>query len=182
MTDVQSGNVEVFLNRPVSYLFYKIWWTIGLGLHNFVLIGVFGFLVLFLMIGIPQSMTIGIFVPLLILEAIFTIVLSIIIYTIVGLFAFWMEDINPVFWIVDKFIMILGGSYLPVALFPAIMYKFAIYSPFGASMFISHVVYDSWRVDWYKLMGMQVLWIVTLGLVLIWLFKKVQEKVSVNGG
>lgn len=182
MADVQSGNVEVFLNRPVSYLFYKIWWTFGLGLHNFILIGVFGFVVLSLIIGIPESMTIGIFLPLLFLEFILTTILTIIIYTIVGLFAFWMEDINPVFWIVDKFVMILGGSYLPVALFPSLMYKFATYSPFGASMFVSRIVYDSWRVDWYKLVGIQIFWIIALGLFLIWLFRKVQKKVSVNGG
>ena len=182
MTDVQSGNVEVFLNRPVSYLFYKIWWTFGLGLHNFIVIGVSGFLVLFLLIGIPESMTISMFLPVLFLEAIMTTILTIIIYAIVGLFAFWMEDINPVFWIVDKLVMILGGSYLPVALFPMFMYKFAIYSPFGASMFISHVVYNSWKTDWYKMVGIQVLWIIVLGLILSWLFKKVQKKVSVNGG
>jgi ABC-type uncharacterized transport system permease subunit len=62
------------------------------------------------------------------------------------------------------------------------MYKFAIYSPFGASMFVSHIVYDSWRVDWYRLMGIQIAWIVILGGLLIWLFKKAGEKVSVNGG
>jgi len=182
MADVQSGNIEVFLNRPVSYLFYKIWWTLGLGFHNFVIIGIFGFAILSLIIGIPESMTIGIFLPLLFLEFILTTVLTIIVYGIVGIFAFWMEDINPVFWIVDKFVMILGGSYLPVALFPALMYKFAIYSPFGASMFISHVVYDSWRTDWYKLMGIQVLWIIVLGIFLIWLFNMAKRKVSVNGG
>jgi ABC-2 type transport system permease protein len=182
MEDVQSGNVEVFLNRPISYLFYKIWWTFGIGFFNYIFIGIFGFIVLALLIGIPESMTIGLFIPTLLVEIILASILTIIIYAIVGLFAFWIEDINPVFWIVDKFVMILGGSYLPVALFPDLMYKFAIYSPFGASMFVSHIVYDSWRVDWYRLMGIQIAWIVILGGLLIWLFKKAGEKVSVNGG
>jgi ABC-2 type transport system permease protein len=182
MEDVQSGNVEIFLNRPISYLFYKIWWTFGLGFYNFIFIGIVGFIVLSLLIGIPESMTIGLFIPTLILEFILTSILSIIIYSIVGLFAFWIEDINPVFWIVDKLVMILGGSYLPVALFPVFLYKIAIYSPFGASMFISHIVYDSWRFDWYKLMGIQILWIFVLGILLLWMFKRVKEKVSVNGG
>jgi ABC-2 type transport system permease protein len=182
MADIQSGNVEVFMNRPVSYLFYKIWWTVGMGLYNFVFIGIFGFIFLFLLIGVPESMTIGIFIPTLFIELILTSVLSIIIYGIVGLFAFWIEDINPIFWIVDKFVMILGGSYLPVALFPVLMYKFAIYSPFGASMFITHTVYDSWRIEYYKLIGIQLIWIIILGTFLIWLFNKAKNKVSVNGG
>jgi len=182
MADVQSGNVEVFLSKPVSYLTYKIWWALGLGFYSFVFISFLGFFVLALIIGIPESMTISVFIPTLVLEFILTTILTIIIYSIVGLFAFWVEDINPIFWIVDKFVMILGGSYLPIALFPSLMYKIAIYSPFGASMFISHIVYDSWRTDWYKLMGIQVIWIIILGLVMVWLFKKAKKNVSVNGG
>jgi ABC-2 type transport system permease protein len=182
MEDVRSGNVEVFFSKPISYLYYKIWWTFGLGFYGFIFIGLFGFAVLFLMIGIPESMTIGIFIPTLILEFILTTILTFIIYSIVGLFSFWIEDVNPVFWIVDKFVMILGGSYLPVALFPDFLYKLAIYSPFGASMFISHIVYDTWKFDWYKLVGIQIFWIFALGFLLFYLFKKAREKVSVNGG
>jgi len=182
MTDVQSGNVEVFLNKPISYLSYKIWWTFGFGFYNFIFIGFLGFIILALLIGVPESMTIGIFLPTLFVEFILTTILTFIVYSIVGLFAFWVEDINPIFWIVDKFVMILGGSYLPVALFPSFLYQVAIYSPFGASMFISHIVYDSWRVDWPKLMGIQVFWIITLGVFLVWLFRKARKKVSVNGG
>lgn len=182
MADVQSGNVEVFINKPMSYLTYKIWWTFGLGFYNFVFLGFLGFVILFLILGVPHSMTIGMFIPTLFLELILATILTFIIYGIVGLFSFWVEDINPIFWITDKFVMILGGSYLPVALFPSYLYKIAIYSPFGASMFVSHIVYDSWKIDWYKLMGIQIFWIIILGLFLIWLFKKSKEKVLVNGG
>ena len=182
MEDVQSGNVEVFLCKPISYLSYKIWWTFGLGFYNFIFIGFLGFIILALVISVPASMTIGLFIPTLILELILATILTFIIYSIVGLLAFWIEDVNPVFWINDKFVMILGGSYLPVALFPDYLYKIAIYSPFGASMFVSHIVYDSWKVDWLKLMGIQIFWIITLGIFLIWLFKKARGKVSVNGG
>lgn len=182
MTDVQSGSVEIFLNKPISYLSYKVWWTFGLGFYNFLFIGFLSFIILALIIGIPPSMMTSLFLITLIIEFFLTSILTIIIYAIVGVFAFWIEDINPVFWIVDKFVMILGGSYLPVALFPAFLYNIAIYSPFGASMFISHIVYDSWKVDWVKLVGIQIFWIIVLGLFMVWLYKKAREKVSVNGG
>ena len=182
MEDVRSGSVEVFLSKPISYLSYKLWWTFGFGFYNFIVIGFLSFAVLYLMIGTPLSMTISIFIPTLILEFILTTILTLILYAIVGLFAFWVEDVNPVFWIVDKFVMILGGSYLPVALFPSFLYKIAIYSPFGASMFVSHLVYDSWKTDWIKLVGIQIAWIIVLGIFLVWLFKKARKNVSVNGG
>jgi ABC-type uncharacterized transport system permease subunit len=78
--------------------------------------------------------------------------------------------------------MILGGSYLPVALFPVFMYKLAIFSPFGASQFITHSVYDSWQSNWYMLLGIQLFWIIVLSLVAYVMFAKARQKVSINGG
>ena len=182
MADVQSGNIEVFLNKPISYLFYKMCWTFGLGFYNFVFIGILGFLVMALIIKIPDSMMIGLFIPTLIIEFILTTILTFLIYSIVGIFSFWMEDINPIFWIIDKLVMILGGSYLPIALFPDFLYKVSVYSPFGASMFVSHIVYNSWKLDYLKFIGIQIFWIIVLGLLLKIIFDKAVKKLSVNGG
>jgi ABC-2 type transport system permease protein len=96
--------------------------------------------------------------------------------------AFWIEDINPIFWMVDKMVMILGGSYLPVALFPSFMYKIALYSPFGASQFITHTVYESWKTNWFLLISIQIFWIVILSILAYIVFLKARKKVSVNGG
>lgn len=137
---------------------------------------------LYLAIGFPSTFASSIFlftVPFIFLGG---VILSLILYGIVGPLAFWIEDINPVFWIVDKAVMILGGSYLPVALFPLIMYKIALYSPFGASQFLTHSVYESWQGNWYKLFSIQFFWILILGFTLYLLFKGARKKVSVNGG
>ena len=182
MQDVKTGNVEVLFNKPVSYLLYRCWWQIGSGLYPFIVGTVLGALALGFIVGIPSTMTIGIFLPTLVLIFFGAGILSLVLYSIVGLLAFWIEEINPVFWIVDKAVMILGGSYLPVALFPAFMYKLALYSPFGASQFITHTVYSSWADDWYILLGIQAAWTIALGLVMYMMFIKAREKVSVNGG
>ena len=86
------------------------------------------------------------------------------------------------FWIVDKAVMILGGSYLPVALFPAFMFKIALWSPFGASQFVTHTVYETWQTNWYQLVGIQLFWIVLLGLIVYFMFERAKQKISVNGG
>lgn len=182
MYDVQTGSIELYINKPIYYLSYKMWWNLGLGFYSFIVVGLVGAIALSLIIGIPESMTIAIFIPTLILEFILTTILSLILYSLVGVLAFWIEDNTPVFWIVDKSVMILGGSYLPVALFPDLMYKIAIYSPFGASMFVSHLVYDYWATKWYMFVGIQIFWIIALGTLLVWLFKKARKKISVNGG
>ena len=182
MRDVQSGNIEVFFNKPISYLLYKTWWQIGSGLYSFLFAATLGSIILFLLIGIPQSMTVGIFLPTLFLVFLLASVLTLLVYALVGVLAFWIEDINPVFWIVDKAVMILGGSYLPIALFPPLMYKIALFSPFGASQFITHTVNESWQNNWYVLIGIQLFWIIITGISLYFLYSKAKKKISVNGG
>lgn len=182
MEDVKSGNVEVLFNKPISYLAYRAWWQIGSGAYSFLVTSVFGGLVLAASIGIPESMRLPLFVPSLLLAYIGAIVLSLALYAIVGLAAFWMEEINPLFWMVDKSVMILGGSYLPVAMFPAFMYKLAVWSPFGASQFISHSVHDSWRTDWLGLLSIQAFWIVLLSAVVVAMYAGARKRVSINGG
>ena len=182
MHDVQTGNVEVLFSKPVHYLFYRFWWQIGMGIYSFVIITIVGILGLYFTIGFPATFGTAIFLFTLPFVFLGGILLSFIIYSIVGVLAFWIQDINPVFWIVDKAVMILGGSYLPVALFPPIMYKIALYSPLGASQFLNHTVYTSWQSNWYQLMGIQIIWIILLGLVLFFMFRGAKKKVSVNGG
>ena len=182
MQDVQTGNVEVLFSKPISYLSYRMWWQVGSGLYSFAVITILAVIALALIIGFPGTMTISIFIPTLVLTFICGSILSLFLYLIVGLLSFWIEDINPVFWIVDKAVMILGGSYLPIALFPAFMYKIALYSPFGASQFITHTVYESWQTNWYQLVGIQLFWIVLLGLIIYFMFERAKQKVSVNGG
>lgn len=182
MQDVQSGNIETLLSKPVNYLGYRFWWQIGSGLYPFLTASLFGTVSLALIVGIPDTMKIGLFIPTLLLVIIGTSILTLLIYAIVGLLAFWIEEINPVYWIVDKAVMILGGSYLPVALFPPLMYQIALYSPFGASMFVTHTVYEGWQASWYWMLGIQLFWILILGFVINVMFTKARKKVSVNGG
>ena len=182
MQDVQTGNVEVLFSKPISYLSYRMWWQIGSGIYPFAVITIVTTIALALIIGLPPTMAIGIFIPTLFLTFVCGVILSLLLYSIVGLLSFWIEDVNPVFWIVDKAVMILGGSYLPVALFPAFMYQAALYSPFGASQFVTHTVYQSWQTDWYQLVGIQLFWIVLLGLIVYFMFERAKRNVSVNGG
>ena len=182
MQDVQSGNVEILFSKPVSYLSYRMWWQVGAGLYPFLVISLVGTIALALIVGLPATMSVGIFIPTVVLVVFLGTLLSLFLYAVVGLLAFWIEDINPVFWIVDKTVMILGGSYLPVALFPDFMYKIALWSPFGASQFITHTVYETWATEWVMKIGIQVFWVLVVAIIVSVLFAKAREKVSVNGG
>jgi len=182
MEDVQRGTIEILFSKPISYLSYRMAFQVGAGLYSFLVIATIGVVALALSIGFPATMGLPMFLPTLILVVVLGGILSLIVYSIIGLLAFWVEDINPIFWMVDKAVMILGGSYLPVALFPPAIYKIALYSPFGATQFITHTVYETWQHEWYLKIGIQVFWITILGIVIHLVFKKARRRVSLNGG
>lgn len=182
MQDIKSGTVEILFSKPVHYLMYRIWWQFGAGLYPFFVATILGTLALMFFVGIPSTMSTSFFFITLGIVFVLSTVLSLLVYSIVGLLSFWIEDIKPLYWIVDKAVMILGGSYLPVALFPPLMYKIAIWSPFGASQFVTHTVYETWRIDYIQMFGIQIFWIVSLGIVVSVMFGRAHKKVSVNGG
>lgn len=180
--DVRTGNVETLFTRPISYVVYRIWWQIGKGLVSFLCATLLGTAVLAILIDIPETMMIPVFLPSALLVFFGGCVLSLLVYMIVGMCAFWIEETEPLLWIVDKAIMILGGSYLPVALFPDTLYSLARYSPFGASQFVTHTVYDTWKEEWVILLGIQVVWICVGVLILLVMYRHAQKRVSINGG
>ncbi len=182
MQDVQSGTVEILLSRPISYIWYKMWWQIGSGLYSFLVSFILGVAVLFLIVGLPHTMLTTTFFLTFPVISIGTILLTLLVYTAVGLLSFWIEEVSPIFWIVDKAVMILGGSYLPIALFPPLMYKIALYSPFGASQFITHTVYEPWQHDWPLLVSIQCGWIIIMAVLVYLMFSRARTKASINGG
>ena len=181
MNDVKSGNVEMFLNKPTDYVVLNFYKVIGQGFYSFIVISLIGSILMVLFVGVP-NLNLVVFIPTFIITFILGVILALILYSIIGLLAFFMQDARPVHWIVDKFVMVLGGSYLPVALFPPFMKFLAYISPFGAINFTSSTVYSSWNNEFLIRIGLQVLWIVVFGFLLKFVYKKAREKAMINGG
>ena len=181
MDEVRSGNVEMFINRPVNYLFLNFCKSIGQGLFSFLVISFIGSILMCIFVGIPV-LNMSIFIPTFIISFIFGGILSLILYSIVGVLAFFIQDVRPVYWIVDKFVMILGGSYLPVSMFPSFLKWMAYLSPFGAINFSTSCVLPSWESEFIYRIGLQVIWIIIFYFVLSFIYRKALEKSMVNGG
>ena len=78
--------------------------------------------------------------------------------------------------------MILGGSYLPISMFPPVMKTIAYISPFGAINFASSTMYESWNSEFLIRIGIQLLWIVVFAILMTIVYKKSKEKAMINGG
>lgn len=181
-SEVYSGQVETLLTRPINYVYFRTISTLYANIVPAIVVLLVGASLLTLTVGLPPIFTnwhFWLFAPMVFINC---VVLSLTIYMIVGHTAFWLEESQPVFWVVDKATMILGGAYFPVALFPPYLLAVAKYSPFGASQFITHTVYDSFVSDWLELLGIQLIWILLASLMLSKIHKKALLKLTINGG
>lgn len=181
MNEVKSGNVEMFLNKPANYVGLTFCKVIGKGLFSFLAISLVGTLIIIFVLGVP-NLNLPLFIPTFFVTLLLGQLLGLIIYSIVGLLAFFIQDIRPIHWIVDKLVMVLGGSYLPISMFPLFMKKFAYISPFGAINFASSSVYESWNSECFIRLGIQGIWIFIFSLLLLYIFKQAKNKAMINGG
>lgn len=181
MNEVKSGNVEMFMNKPKGYLTISFLRVIGQGLFSFIFISILGSIIMTLLIGIPK-LNLKIFIPSFLITLLLGQVLALFIYGIIGLLAFFIQDIKPIHWIIDKFVMILGGSYLPISMFPPFMKLIAFISPFGAINFASSTVYNSWQDEYIIRISLQLLWILIFGILLSYIYNKTKKIKMINGG
>ena len=181
MGEVKSGNVEMFMNKPANYLTISFMKVIGQGIFSFLFISILGSVLMATFIGIP-NLNPYIFIPTFTLTLLLGQILGLLVYGSIGLMAFFIQDIRPIHWIVDKLIMVLGGSYLPISMFPPFMKLLAFVSPFGAINFASSTVYESWNNEFIMRISLQFLWIGIFGLLLSFIYNKSKEHAMINGG
>ena len=180
--DIQQGTIEVRRGKPVSYLGWAAADRIGRGLPDFLIFLIVGSTLAWVMAGPPPiSNTSSWWIGTLAL-ALGGTILTLILYSIPGLTTFWIDNNDPVFWIVDKTILILGGSFVPVALFPAWLRGIADYTPFGAPMFITRAFSPAFPSAWPQFVGLQVVWITLLGGALWLMWRRAGLRLSINGG
>lgn len=181
MNEVKSGNVEMFMNKPTNYLLISFMRVIGQGIFSFLFISILGSIIMALFVGI-SNLNLPIFIPTFIITLFLGQILGLLVYGIIGLMAFFIQDVRPIHWIVDKFVMILGGSYLPISMFPNFMKVIAYASPFGAINFASSTVYDSWNEEFITRILLQFMWIFIFGILMNYIYKKSKQKAMINGG
>lgn len=180
--EIKKGSFETQFNKPYHYLIYKFWEHLGKGLANLLISLVIVIpLLLLLTGGLPTSFDFKGIVGSLSLIIGGTLV-SAMVYILTAIPAFWIDDAQPFYWIVDKSILIFGGAFVPIALLPKSFQTFANLTPFGAPMFATQLFYPGFSEHWFLLFVVQIFWIIVLLLAISILFTKAQLKLSINGG
>ena len=127
--DVRSGEIAYQLTRPTSYLAMQLAEGAGELLLGLLVLGG---------VGLCAAAAITSSLPdpagLVFACALGTIasVLLLLCNALIGLSAFWLQDCSPLYWLWQKATFVLGGLFLPLALYPAWLRLLAQWSPFSA--------------------------------------------------
>lgn len=180
--EIRHGSFETKLNKPFNY-FVASWATqLGRGMPYFILVGAFNVAFLFIVLGPPALQFSLIWAAGALALFLGGICLGLLFYGIIGLCAVWLQDVDPLYWVMDKGVMLLGGAYIPVALFPSSIRALGEHTPFGAIMFISHIFNPDFSARWGELFLTQVIWMLIFFIVAVFVYKNAMKHVSVNGG
>lgn len=126
--DVRRGDIVYQLGRPVSYVGAMLARGVGQLVVRLTWLGVAAVGWAWLFSGhLPDVQSAVWLVPLGLLAATSLCLL----YLLVGLAAFWIHEVNSLYWMTQKLTFILGGLMLPLSLYPVWLRDLARATPFA---------------------------------------------------
>jgi ABC-2 type transport system permease protein len=178
--EILNGQVEVKLNKPYSFIAFSFIESIGQAPIKFLGFSVITITVLGTFFGFPE-------ITLLRITGVTTFyILGVILFTLsqqlIGLFGFWLENPDPIYWITSKLSWIVNGTFIPLAILPVIFRHIADFFPLSAPFFIGRIFEVSNFTVLIKYIGIQVGWIFIFILIINFIYKQGVKRLSIHGG
>jgi len=125
---VRAGDLAYTLARPLSYPYFQVANSLGSSAPRLVL----NLLVAAAVVSIGLRQVAGSWPGLaaFLVLAVLALVLDALLAVLIGLAAFWLEEITPLFWIYHKLLFTVGGLFLPLELFPEALQNVVRWLPF----------------------------------------------------
>jgi ABC-2 type transport system permease protein len=179
--EVKDGTVAYSLNRPYSYVLFWISRAMGENLVKVVPLLLEGFLLALIMVG-PLP---GYFraLPMGLLVIVLGILIGTTLQTIVGLLAFWFEEVMPFWWIIQKLVFVIGGMFIPIDVYPDWLASIARFTPFAFAAYWPATVFVAFSAKRVvTTLAGQVAYLVVFGLIAAILFRAAVKKLHAHGG
>jgi ABC-2 type transport system permease protein len=177
---IRRGDVVYQLGRPVSYVIAEFAAGLGLLAVRAPLLGVTAFLCAFAFTGwTPPSSALVTVVPFgLVAAALITAL-----HLSIGLLAFWLQDVSPVYWVWQKLMFVLGGLMLPLELYPDFIQRVAAVTPFPALLAgPASFVLPAGIVTPGELARNLAIWCGVTAVAVWWIFRRAASALTINGG
>ncbi|MFN2290232.1 MAG: ABC transporter permease [Anaerolineae bacterium] len=125
---VRAGDLAYTLARPLSYPFFQVANSLGNSAPRVLLNLLTGAGVV--TVGLQQVAGSWPGLVAFLFVAALALLLDALIAVLIGLTAFWIEEVSPVYWIYNKLLFTVGGLFLPLELFPEQLQRAVRWLPF----------------------------------------------------
>jgi ABC-2 type transport system permease protein len=178
---VKSGDLAYTLIRPYSYLGFQIAHSLGSTFPRMLLNFTIASLVIVPFVRRIETSLPGIAGFLLL--ALLSAVLDAMIAVLIGLGAFFIEEVQPLHWIYSKLLMSVGGMFLPLDMFPAWLRRISDLLPFRFIIYAPARTFVAFEIDFFirALVG-QAMYIVVIAAILTLVWRWGQRRVVTHGG
>lgn len=179
--EIKDGDVAIRLNKPYSFLGYHWSVFIGEGLLKAVMLIFVGGAVAWMSVGRIELHLAS--VPALLVTFLFTATLNFMYGCLIGLLAFWTEDVTGFYFIFDRLKWLLGGFLMPIALFPDWLQAVAGWLPFPLMIYrpARLAIEFDWSA-WADLSVRQIGLILIMGAITQAVYLLGVRRLDVNGG
>lgn len=179
--DIKSGKIAYQLNKPYNYYIYQISYQSATFVWKLMFLLPTGMVMGLILLGPIPNFNLLYVVPILV-SLLLAIFLTGIIYGVIGLLSFFIEEATPFTWIVQKLQMLLG-LFFPPEFFPSWVQSIINYSPVYAMMSgpCKLIANFSWKVFLQTTVS-QVFYIAVFIIIGFVLYKSGTRKVNIHGG
>ena len=177
--DVRSGNIAYTLTRPVNYIALRLAEGVGATGASLLLFLPLGFLFCLLYTGAMPRGSIWFCAILCTIASIIHMLFQV----MIGFTALWLHDIQPLYRFYQKLMLVLGGVYFPITLYPDWLQQLSWATPFGLLLSRpAESIYQSdphlmWNGFWL-MSG----WLVVLLALALLVYARVQRHIDLHGG
>ena len=179
--EIREGDVAIRLNKPYSYLaFHYAVFLAESFIKALILLAVGSAVTLFMVGPIPFDFT---NIPAIVLIFFITTSLNFFFSSLIGMSAFWTEDITGLFFIFDRLKWLLGGFLLPITIFPEPMRTIAMHSPFQYMIYAPAKLFINFNYpDFVNLLVAQTALFLVFGFIAWAVYSTGIKKLNLNGG
>lgn len=181
--DIKSGNVSMYLVKPIDYQLFVLSKGAGDMISNLIIIFIPNFVIVYFISGgyIKMGLNILFFLLAFIMAAFISLTFDF----LIGLLSFYTENVWGISAMKDTVVLLLSGAVVPIAFFPEKLKIIAEFLPFQAvyNLPLQVLINKSYGVeDYIKIIALQLFWAVLLFLLSRMFYKHASKAIIINGG
>ena len=172
--DIKEGRLSAFLLMPISYFQFVISREIGrISVATFMSV-ISQSLIIMLFFGSFIINADGLYLLMILIMVILAFFTELLLSYLIGLSAFWFDDVDGLHSTVGRVQKFFSGGYFPLSLLPAGFVGVSYFLPFAYSFFVPAQLYLK-KIDLVagaKGIGVQMIWILILYGISIFMWKR----------